>query len=204
MQKSLSLSFSNLQFFPSTLLSHQPPLLQRRSDFWQVCRRNSLLLNPFIFIHTNTGLEPLAAPQIQRQSGLLTDSLLLFIQTLTKFTSTPLIDSNHQHSTRGSYQGAWQWIWRMNIVEDDFITLQLTFTIIILVSQSTAQSRANLPWNCVIMRKSYFLSHSFRLKHIILIVCIVYFMSCDKMKVLSGTSIIIQVFELFSFCFHTA
>lgn len=62
MQKSLSLSFSNLQFFPPSLLSHQPPLLQRRSDFWQVCRRNSLILNPFIFIHTNTGLEPLAAP----------------------------------------------------------------------------------------------------------------------------------------------
>lgn len=58
MQKSLSLSFSNLPFS-----SHQPPLLQWRSDFWQVCRRNSLLLNPFIFIHTNTGLESLAAPQ---------------------------------------------------------------------------------------------------------------------------------------------
>lgn len=51
MQKSLSLGFSNLQFFPSILLSHQPPLLQQRSDFWQVCRRNSLLLNPsFLFI----------------------------------------------------------------------------------------------------------------------------------------------------------
>lgn len=142
MQKSLSLGSSNLQFLPFALLSRQPPLLQRRSDFWQVCRRNSLLLNPFIFIHTNTGLEPLAAPQIQSQSGLLTDSFLLFIQTLTKFTSTPLIDSNHQHGTRGRYQGAWQWICRVNMAEDDLITLQLTFTIIILVSpkQSTKQS----------------------------------------------------------------
>ena len=134
--QSLSPSFSNLQFFSSTLLSHQPPQLQRRADFL-----TSLLLNPFIFIHTNTGLEPLTAPQIQSQSGLLTDSFLPFIQTLTKFTSTPLIDSNHQHSTRGRYQGAWQWICRMNIVEDDLIILQLTFPIIIWVShkQSTKQ-----------------------------------------------------------------
>lgn len=159
MQKSQSLSFLNLQVFPSTLLSHQLPLLQRRSDFWQVCRRNSLLLNPFIFIHTNTGLEPLEAPQIQSQSGLLTDSFLLFIQTLTKFTSTPLIDLNHQHSTRGRYQGAWQWICRMNIVEDDLITLQLTFTIIILVSQNKAQSRVNLAWNIALWQKYYIFYH---------------------------------------------
>lgn len=131
--------------FLFSLLCRQPPLLQWRSDFWQVCRRNSLLLNPFIFIHTNTGFEPLAAPQIHTHSGLLTDSFLLFIPTLTKFTSTPLIDSNQQHGTRGRYQGAWQWICRVNIVEDDLITLQLTFTIIIPLSQSKTQSRANLP-----------------------------------------------------------
>lgn len=79
------------------------------------------------------------APQIQSQSGSVTDSFLLLIQTLTKFTSTPLIDSNHQHAIAAGYQGAWLWICRMNIVEDDLITLQLTFPIIVLFShkQST-------------------------------------------------------------------
>ena len=119
------------QLLKSSILSFDPPLsttpsaaAKGRFFFFLL---TSLLLNPFIFIHTNTGLEPLAAPRIQSQSGPLTDSFLLFIQTLTKFTSTPLIDLNHQHSTRGRYQGAWQWICSTNIVEDDLITLQLTF-----------------------------------------------------------------------------
>lgn len=64
MQKSLNHSLSNLQFFPSTLHSHQPPLCFSEGQIiWQVCRRNSLLLNPFIFIHTNRGLEPLTDPR---------------------------------------------------------------------------------------------------------------------------------------------
>lgn len=52
MQKSLSLSYSNLQFFLFTPCTPTSPI--------PVLQPNSLLLNPFIFIHTNTGLEPLA------------------------------------------------------------------------------------------------------------------------------------------------
>lgn len=59
------------QLLKSSILSSRPPLLSspvdplRRSEgqlFDKSARRNSLLLNPFIFIHTNTGLELLAAP----------------------------------------------------------------------------------------------------------------------------------------------
>lgn len=94
----------------SSILSFHPPLPSTPSAaakvrFLTSLQKKQSAPKSLIFIHTNTGLESLAAPQIQSQSGLLTDSFLLFIQTLTKFTSTPLIDSNHQHSTRGRISG---------------------------------------------------------------------------------------------------
>lgn len=88
-------------------------------------RRNRLLSNPFIFIHTNTGLEPLAAPLTQRRTALWLTAISFKTRALTKFTSTSLIDTSPavHVDIRGRVSGF--------AVEDNLRTLQLTFILMI-------------------------------------------------------------------------
>lgn len=114
---------TELQLLKSSLLSFHPPLpstpsAAAKGRFFDKSAPKSLHFYSYKY-----RFRAPRSPSDTKPEWPLTDSFLLFIYTLTKFTSTPLIDPNHQHSTRGRCQGAWQWICSMNIVEKDLITL---------------------------------------------------------------------------------
>lgn len=77
--------FNSLASLPSP--PHPTPLLQRRSVF--LLKKKSVV-NPFILIHTNAGLELKTAPLVQHLSGPLTCSFSPFdsnTTTIHKHTS---------------------------------------------------------------------------------------------------------------------
>lgn len=105
MQKSLSLSFFNLQSF---LLSHQTPSTAAKVRFLTSLQKKQSAPKSLHFYSYKYRFGALCSSPDSQPEWPLTDSFLLFVQTLTKFTSTPLIDWNHQHGTGGRYRGARQ------------------------------------------------------------------------------------------------